>query len=29
MTKITDLKGYCYPLTPQGASSLVGDMPWH
>jgi acetoacetate decarboxylase len=29
MTKITDLKGYCYPLTPAGRSSLVGNPPWH
>ena len=29
MTKITDLRGYCYPLTPAGRSSLVGNPPWH
>ena len=29
MAKIQDLKGFCYPLTPTGQSSLVGDMPWH
>jgi len=29
MTKITDLKGYSYPLTPRGISSIVGDLPWH
>jgi acetoacetate decarboxylase len=29
MTKITDLKGFSYPLTPEGRSSLVGDPPWH
>ena len=29
MAKITDLKGYCYPLTPNGKSSLVGNFPWH
>lgn len=29
MTKMSDLKGFCYPLTPVGKSSLVGDMPWH
>ncbi len=23
------LKGYCYPLTPSGTSSLVGPPPWH
>ncbi|MFM7246740.1 MAG: acetoacetate decarboxylase family protein [Actinomycetota bacterium] len=29
MTSIDDLQGFCYPLTPDGRSSLVGDMPWH
>ncbi len=29
MTKITDLKGFSYPLTPEGRSSLVGNFPWH
>jgi acetoacetate decarboxylase len=29
MVKIGDLKGYCYPLTPTGKTSLVGDLPWH
>lgn len=29
MTTINDLKGFCYPLTPGGKSSLVGEMPWH
>jgi acetoacetate decarboxylase len=29
MTTIDDLKGYSYPLTPGGHSSIVGDMPWH
>jgi len=29
MAKITDLKGYCYPLTPEGRSSVVGPFPWH
>jgi Acetoacetate decarboxylase len=29
MTTINDLKGFCYPLTPKGLSSLVGEMPWH
>ncbi len=29
MTTIKDLKGFCYPLTPGGTSSLVGEMPWH
>jgi hypothetical protein len=24
-----DLKGFCYPLTPGGRSSLVGHLPWH
>ncbi len=23
------LKGYSYPLTPGGRSSIVGDFPWH
>jgi len=23
------LKGYSYPLTPAGKSSVVGDFPWH
>ncbi len=22
-------KGYCYPLTPGGRSSIVGEFPWH
>jgi acetoacetate decarboxylase len=29
MTGIDDLNGFCYPLTPGGRSSLVGDLPWH
>ena len=29
MTTINDLRGFCYPLTPGGVSSLVGDLPWH
>lgn len=29
MAKITDLKGYCYPLTPNGTSSMLGNFPWH
>lgn len=29
MTTMKDLKGFCYPLTPGGTSSLVGEMPWH
>lgn len=29
MTKIGDLKGYSFPLTPNGQSSVVGDLPWH
>ena len=28
MTKPDQLKGYAYP-SPQGVSSLVGDLPWH
>ena len=26
---MTDLKGFSYPLTPGGKSSIIGDMPWH
>lgn len=29
MTNISDLKGFSYPLTPGGTSSVVGDLPWH
>lgn len=29
MAKIGDLKGFCYPLSPEGKSSLLGDFPWH
>lgn len=29
MAKIEDLKGFCYPLTPDGKSSVVGNFPWH
>ena len=29
MTKIDDLKGFCYPLTPTGKASLLGEFPWH
>lgn len=29
MTKIEDLKGFCYPMTPDGKSSIVGALPWH
>lgn len=29
MTRILDLKGFSYPLTPGGRSALVGEMPWH
>ncbi len=29
MTNIGDLKGFSYPLTPNGKSSVVGDLPWH
>jgi len=29
MTKIENLQGFCYPLTPGGKSSIVGDYPWH
>ncbi len=29
MTTMKDLKGFRYPLTPGGTSSLVGEMSWH
>ncbi len=29
MTLISGLKGFSYPLTPNGISSVVGDLPWH
>lgn len=29
MTTIKGLKGFCYPLTPEGRASLVGGLPWH
>lgn len=29
MAKINDLKGFCYPLTPEGKSSVIGNFPWH
>ena len=29
MARISDLKGYSYPLTPAGKTSLVGPLPWH
>jgi hypothetical protein len=29
ITILDDLKGFCYPLTPGGISSLVGELPWH
>ena len=29
MAKITDLKGFCYPLSPEGTCSLLGNFPWH
>jgi len=29
MTHISDLKGFSYPLTPGGTSSVVGDLPWY
>ncbi len=29
MTHISELKGYCYPLTPEGKASLLGPLPWH
>jgi hypothetical protein len=29
ITTLDDFKGFCYPLTPGGISSLVGELPWH
>lgn len=29
MTRIENLKGFCYPLSPLGKSSIVGPFPWH
>ena len=29
MAKITDLKGFCYPLSPEVKCSLLGNYPWH
>lgn len=29
MTKIDDLRGCFFPLTPKGIACLVGDIPWH
>lgn len=29
MAHINDLKGFSYPLTPGGTSSVVGDLPWY
>lgn len=29
IARIEDLKGFSYPLTPAGTSSVVGDLPWH
>lgn len=29
MTSIGEIKGFSFPLTPGGTSSIVGDMPWH
>jgi acetoacetate decarboxylase len=29
MAQIEDLKGFCYPLSPTGKSSLLGNFPWH
>src|SRR6202045_1283429 len=26
---VNRIRGFCYPLTPGGVSSLVGDLPWH
>lgn len=29
MTGGFPLKGFCYPLTPGGKSSVIGNFPWH
>ena len=29
MAKIEELKGFCYPLSPEGKCSLLGNPPWH
>ena len=29
MAGLSKLKGYSYPLTPEGRSSIVGNFPWH
>ena len=29
MAKINELKGFCYPLSPEGKCSLLGNPPWH
>lgn len=29
MVKIEDLKGFCYPVSPEGKCSLLGAYPWH
>ena len=29
MAKISELKGFCYPLSPEGKCSLLGNPPWH
>lgn len=29
MAKIEDLKGFCYPVSPEGKASLLGAYPWH
>lgn len=29
MATIQELKGFCYPLSPEGKSSLLGNFPWH
>ena len=29
MAKIDELKGFCYPLSPEGKCSLLGNPPWH
>lgn len=29
MAKIDELKGFCFPLSPEGKASLLGNPPWH
>ena len=29
MAKLSELKGFCYPVSPEGKASLLGNFPWH